>query len=191
MTIAALGSAIYVWNSNSHRLPVVLESPSKITAPLSPISEKLEKSSQTSPDGTKRLVMTKMTNAGGGITYIFETEDSLGLGKTEIYRDSNATDTYDLPFNAWSPDNKYVFLYKNSKNALVFRADGNPIIEGEAYLDLEEIYKAKKYTNSIKEATGWADPSLVIFNTLDKNGNTASFWLEVPSKAIIPLATQF
>lgn len=191
MALAAVISGVFVWNNHRNSLPVLLENTSQIVIPI-PVAPKVEKASQVSPDGSKNLIMTVTEGKDGFSTYSFATADSGGANRVEIYSiTAQASEKYSLPFNAWSPDNKYLFIYKNDTNALVFRADGDPIVSAEQYIDLESVFKSRNSTNMLKQATGWADPSLVVFNTTDKNGQKASFWLEVPSKAIIPLSTQF
>lgn len=191
VTAAAVLSGIFVWNNNRSSLPISFNT-SQVTMPLSPISSKVERASQISADGTKNLIMSLTSNTDGTYSYKFVTEDSSGINSKQIFLTTvGAFEKYNLPFNAWSPDNKYLFIYKNDTNALVFRADGEPIAPNEQYIDLESVFKSKNNTNTLKEVTGWADPALVLFNTTDKNGQKASFWLEVPSRAIIPLATQF
>lgn len=189
---AALVSVVYLWNANKNNLPVVLQNASQVAIPLSPAGPKVETSSQISPDGTKTLNMTLTYNRDDTLTYSFETEDTGGTNQKKIYSViAMAPENYSIPYNAWSPDNKYVFIYKNGSNALVFNADGKEFAENNPYIELQTAFEAKNTTHKIIRATGWADPALLIFNGSDEKNNKQSFWLEVPSKAIIPLSTGF
>lgn len=189
ITLAALVMGSFILRSRNISPLVYNVAPAK--APVSPIAANIEISSQISPDGTKKLEMKITTNPNGTKTYEFRSSNSPTGGSVQIYSDINSKNTYVIPFNAWSPNNRYVFIIKNGTDAMVFNANGMPMNDKEEYIDLESVYKTRNYTNSIKEATGWADPNLIIFNTTDKNGQIASFWLEISSKAVIPLATRF
>ena len=192
IVFAALLSGIFVWNNNRPSLPILFANTSQTIVALSPVTPRVERASQISPDGSRNLIMEVTDNSDGTLTYSFVTSDSSGSVRNQIYLITvQSSEKYTVPFNAWSPDNKYVFIYKGDANALVFKATGEPITGEELYIDLESVFTAKNTTHTIKEITGWADPALVIFNTLDQNAQKASFWLEVPSKAIIPLSTQF
>lgn len=188
--IAAVLSGIFVWNSNRSSLPIILDT-MQVIAPLTEVTPKVETASQISPDGTSKLAMKVKHNADNTFSYEFTTQSGSGSKKL-IYSTTVDSKLFSVPFNAWSPNNKYFFIYKGgSNNALVFRADGQPISENEQFIDLSEVFSAKYGNIAIKEVTGWADPFLVVFNKEDRDGKKASYWLEVPSKAIIPLATNF
>ena len=192
VTVAAVLSGIFVWNNNRPSLPILFENTSQAIVTLSPVAPKVDTASQVSPDGTKVISMKVTYNSDDTSTYSFATSDSAGTNEKQIFTKTSASsEKYSVPYNAWSPDNKYVFIYKEGTNALVFRATGEPIVGDELYIDLESVFTAKNTTHTLKEVTGWADPALVVFNTLDQNAQKVSFWLEIPSKAIIPLATQF
>ena len=72
------------------------------------------------------------------------------------------------------------------------RADGEPLMSGNQTFDAKALFDARNTGNNYQEATGWASETLVIINTVRQNGEKGpSYWLEVPSGAIIPLSTQF
>lgn len=189
VALSAFFSGIFVLNNNRVNLPVVYES-SQLVEPLSKVASKVDTASQISPDGTKTLEMRVTRKLDGSSIYVFSTFDSGSSNKIQIFS-ATVTDEeeYSVPFNAWSPDNKYVFIYKGI-NAYIFNASGKPI-GNEPYIDLASEFSSKNTTHTLTQVTGWADPALVIFNTLDKDGNKVSFWLELPSKVVIPLSTQF
>lgn len=187
MMIAAVLSGIYVLNT---KIPTqLIRSSAPVIVPLAlETAPRVETASQISPDGKMNLIMKVTDNNDGTYAYEFTTEED-GAKLAKIYSAKADSKIYSVPFNAWSPNDKYLFIYKGGGNsALVFRADGKPFSENEQYIDLGAVFKAKYEDVAIKEVTGWADPALIVFN---QDGKKASYWLEIPSKAIIPLSTNF
>src|SRR5581483_5285547 len=91
-----------------------------------------DNNSQLTPDGTRKLLMKTITSKNGAVTYIFTTTDWDGNNVAQIYTTTVPgsqipTEGMTIPFNTWSPDNKYVFLQKNNGDALVFDATGQDI----------------------------------------------------------------
>ncbi len=151
---------------------------------------------QFSPDGTKLLTQTVTTNKDLAKTFTYSTSDADGSNQRTIYTNSSgASATMSIPFNTWSPDDKYVFLAKNSfsgNEAVVLRADGQQITETDANFNVRTIFDAKNTGNVYDETTGWASETLLIINTTLQDGTKGpSYWLEIPSKAIIQLSTEF
>lgn len=199
--IAVFSASFFVWQSNHNfqqqfysDTPVIAENTfPKIVAPtLNPIL-KIDTSSQISPDGTMKLNMKKTHNRDGTLTYLFTVTDGSGGNEHEVYTTkSEGSENLSIPFNTWSPDDKYVFIQKNESGALVFKESGEPIVNDQIYFDVGEIFgeKIKNVTPTL--VTGWASETLLIINT-QKEDNTKgpSYWFEVPSKAIIQLSSAF
>lgn len=175
-----------------YSLPVVENlQPSPTAIPTPPVAS----FSQPSPDGSKEVTMKVRTNSDATRTYIFTITDTTTQTTIPLYTTTFATDSMSLPFNAFSPDNRYLFLNHNTKTgteAWVFRADANPIAENVTYYNAKEIFDARNTGNTYQEATGWASETLVIINTTLSDGSKGpSYWLEIPSKAVIQLSTEF
>ncbi|MBI2430848.1 MAG: hypothetical protein HYV39_02435 [Candidatus Levybacteria bacterium] len=199
--LTAVLSSLFVWQSNRNlqewfyaSLPYVTSNKTEtVITPVANRVAKIDTASQISPDGVKLLTMKKTHNTDGTFSYVFTTSDGSGTNEKQIYtKKVTEPESMAVPFNAWSPDDKYVFIQKNGNNALVFKATGEEIAGGELYFDVEEAFVQKGIKNRIDKVTGWASPTLVIVNTVtpeDEKG--PSYWFEVPSKAIIPLASQF
>jgi hypothetical protein len=186
--IAAILSSVYVLNSKNSS-PVFQSAP--VIVPLASSTPKVETSSQISPDGKMNLIMRVTSNDDGTFSYEFSTQET-GFPKTVVYKTTADSKLFSVPFNAWSPHDKYFFIYKGgSSNALVFRADGEPFSEADPFIDLASVFNSKFENIAIKEVTGWADPALIVFNKEEGDGKKQSYWLEIPSKAIIPLSTNF
>ncbi|OGH18075.1 MAG: hypothetical protein A3F31_04015 [Candidatus Levybacteria bacterium RIFCSPHIGHO2_12_FULL_38_12] len=198
--LAVFVSSFFVWQSNKDfgkkffsSVPILAGSKNTIVSPVPSSTLDIETASQVSPDGTKKLHLKIMHNKDLTKTYIFTVSDSLDKDKKLLFQQTlHESESMGLPFNAWSPDNKFLFIYKNDSNALLFKASGELFTNDQVrYLSVLDIFKEKNKTNRLLEITGWASQDLLIVNTLDGNNQNSSFWLEIPSKAIIPLASQF
>lgn len=148
---------------------------------------------QPSPDGTKKVILTTTNNKNDTLTYLLKTADSTGGNQHILFSTTSATlKGLNVPFNSWSPDDKYVFIQKSGGEALVFKASGEEIITGQQYIDVEKIFDTTPRNEYYHETTGWASSTLLIVNSVTKdNIKGSSYWFEVPSKAIIQLSSQF
>ncbi len=201
VSIAAAVSLFYVISSNNRqsssmpiKMPLATNSISAL-AITDPVS-KASISSQISPDGTKKVIMKVTRNNDNTATYDFST-----TGENDANQQYVFTKTLDLPksmtipFNTWSPDNKYFFVQENAggnKSILVFKATGEPFSDAEKYLDVANLFNQKNTGNNFDEATGWASETLIIINTKKAdNAKGFSYWFEVPSKIITQLSSEF
>ncbi len=171
------------------------DSPALIPSPTISLS-KPETTSQISPDGTKLLTMTQVINQDTTKTYTIVALDADGKNQQIIYTASaSAKDYMSIPFNTWSPDDKYVFINRTDTagaSAIIMRTDGVSLTSGNQTFDAKVLFDARNTGNNYQEATGWASEILVIINTVKQNGEKGpSYWLEVPTGGIIPLSTQF
>ena len=152
-------------------------------------------SSQISPDGTKKVEMKITPSKNDSKTYEISTSDGDGQSYdiTKITLDAKSAVT--LPFNTWSPDNRYFFIKEDTQNGplvMVFKATGEAFPDGALSLDLTKAFENRATGNNFVEATGWASETLIIINTTHTDKTQGpSYWFEVPSKAIIQLSTQF
>lgn len=154
--------------------------------------------SQISPDGTKKVIMKTVYNDESSKTYVFSTADDSGDNEQTVFKKTlENTKKLAIPFNIWSPDNKYFFVTEKTTDdktlgVFAFKALGEPFASGENYLDVTDLFKNRATGNNFKEATGWASETLIIINTTNSNSEKGpSYWFEVPSKAILQLATDF
>ena len=152
--------------------------------------------SQISPDGIKKIIMKVTQNNDNTRTYNFYTSGGSDVNERFIFSKTlDATSNMAIPFNAWSSDDKYFFIQENAKDKIsvfVFKATGEIFSDGQQYFDVTDLFEKRKTGNNFNEATGWASESLIIINTTKQDGAKGpSYWFEVPSKAIIPLATEF
>lgn len=159
----------------------------KITA----FNQTIATTSQPSSDGTKKVVLKTSQNTDGNQTYEVSTDE----GSVFFSKTLDAGSTISLPFNAWSPNNRYFFLQENDgsqTHIMVFKADGTSFANGNAYLDLSGDF-AKYAPNAIfDQASGWAaDNLIVILTKLSDGSEGTSYWYSVPDESVIPLSTRF
>lgn len=197
VTMAAAVSLFLVMYKNNYQPQFSLASSApSMQIPAEVIAPKVTLSSQISPDGAKKVILKTTENNNSTATYDFSTADGDGANEKSVFTKTlDSSRSMSIPFNTWSPDNKYFFVQENAggnKNIFVLKALGDPFTQGEAYLDATKLFNQKNTGNNFAEATGWASETLIIINT-KKQDNTKgfSYWFEVPSKAIIQLSTEF
>ena len=167
-----------------------------INSPVSTSTPQQDVFSQISPDGTKKVVMKIVHNKDDTKNYSFYTSDNSGDNEQFVFEKILDSSAYmAIPFNTWSSNNQYFFVAENAvsgKSIFAFQASGDPFSDTEKYFDVTEIFKSKETGNNFTEATGWASESLIIINTTKDDGTKGpSYWFEVPSKAVLILATEF
>jgi len=197
ISIAAGISVFFVIQKNNYRpqFSIASGTPS-VRVSTEVISPKVTISSQISPDGTKKVLMKVTQNTDGTATYNFSVSDENGINEQFIFTKTlSSSNNMIIPFNTWSPDDKYFFIEQNAganKNVFVFKATGAQFAEGETYFGVADLFKQKNTGNNFSEATGWASETLIIINTTKQNNTKGpSYWFEIPSKAIIQLSTEF
>lgn len=94
-----------------------------------------------------------------------------------------------LPFNAWSPDNKYFFVLGTQaerETYTVMKADGMVVSD-----DVGALFVQAQPDFSLVEITGWASPTLLVLNAASASGSSLSFWFDIQSRKFIRLSTYF
>lgn len=199
--LAALIGIVYAFYYNHNpktntvfSLPV-MDSFATPTPTLPPVP-KTETFAGISPDGIKKITMVVTPNKTTSKTYTFTVSNVDSTGSQNIYSINLPIDeSMNIPFNAFSPDDAFVFVQHNTRSgdeAFVFRSNGSPMTDTEQYFNAASIFLAKQTGNTYQETTGWASETLLIVNTTQTNGSKGpSYWLEIPSKAVIQLSTEF
>lgn len=157
-------------------------------------TDTVESSAMESPDGSKILTLKKQPTKNRQ-KYSFYTS-STGDGERLIfYKELEKGGDISIPYNAWSPDNKYVFLKETTStfnNYYVFLSSGNPISDNAQYVNIQELFSQKLPDYKIVDVTGWADPALIIVNTQpNEGGQNISYWYDVTGQSFIRLGTYF
>lgn len=148
-----------------------------------------ETSEVISPDGKVKLMMYKK-RIDAEITWTFS------IGDKTLFRETLPTSTtLSIPYNVFSPDNKYIFLksvVSGVDNYIVLSTNKNSSDQESPNLEIASLFN-KKYPNyKITDVTGWGGTNLIIINTNKEGGTTGpSFWFDVPSKSFIQLSNRF
>lgn len=147
-----------------------------------------------SGDGKKKLIMKAQVNKDGTTSYTFTSADIGGTVVHPVYTKTVAKDTVmSIPANSWTPDNKLLFIQENGPsgvNYYVFHGDGTPFADGSLYIDVRPVFEARETGYALRTATGWASETLLIIYTSKEDGTSGPhYWLEIPSKAVMQLAS--
>ena len=147
-----------------------------------------------SPDGNMNLIMEK-TTSGENTMFSFKVEEiETGTKKTVFSKTVLAGTSIQISPNAWSPDNKLFFIKEvsvGSANYFVFKAGGEPFVNGEDYIEVLPAFVNKNTGYTLADVTGWDSETLLhVFSKKEDESRGPSFWFEIPSKAIIQLASK-
>lgn len=147
------------------------------------------------PNGRMTLFVTE-GKASSGVTDTFSVSVDSGP-QTQIYSETLAEGvTISVPYNTFSPDNKYIFLKKSGPAGITYfalRTDGKPIVKDSQTVDFLSLFNSK-YPGEFKvtDVTGWGGMTLIVLNTDKPNGSIGpSFWYDAASDSFISLSTRF
>jgi hypothetical protein len=196
IVIAVIVGIIFAVYRNNYRQQFNVSLKTPLMPAVKTTLAKITVSSQISPDGTKEVFMKITQNPDNTKTYNFSVVDVGSSDETPIFtRTLDLSKTMLIPFNTWSPDDQYFFVEQNMGNnngVFAFKANGSPFINDSSYLDVTDLFSKANTGNNFGEATGWASGTLIIINTTQQdNTKGPSYWLEVPSRSVIQLSTQF
>jgi hypothetical protein len=103
--------------------------------------------------------------------------------------------TFSIPFNAVSPDNKYLFLKQTEPDKtryLVLSTSGAPISQDSQTIEFAGLFESKYPEYKITAVTGWGGLNLIVINTDKIKGGTGpSFWFDLSGHSFIQLSTRF
>lgn len=137
-----------------------------------------------SPDGKVTLTMReKRVEAGTSYT--------ISVSGQEIFSKTLPLDSKILiPFNTFSPDNKYIFLKENTLGKVDYFTLP---LSGGAAIDVSGPFEEKFAEDYvISDVTGWGGVNLLVIRTQGVDGaNGPTFWFEVPGGALIRLSHNF
>jgi len=149
-----------------------------------------------SPDGTKTLTMNHQQTSER-MRYSFYTASKPDEADRQLIfsQEFNTAQALSIPYNTWSPDNKYLFLRESSaakENFYVFSATGKKFAADAQFLDTQALFAEKVEGYTIQDVTGWAAPELLLVNAqATEDGQKVSFWFDVTSQSFIRLSTYF
>lgn len=142
----------------------------------------------TSPNGEATLGMIE-EKLNSLVKYTFTVDGEKIFTKT-------ASDGAEItiPFNTFSPDNRYILLKeKLGSSSKFFVIPASPETTNESDKSyFTDLFTEKYPEYEISDVTGWGGINLVIINTQKSDGTTGpSFWYEVPSGRFIKLSNIF
>lgn len=151
--------------------------------------------SWNSSDGTEKLTMqTTLGSTTKSFTFTVtnsSTNSTTPLFSTSLPLSSNMS----IPFNAFSPDNAYLFLKETAADGthfLVFKTSGVAFTNGDTFIDISPLFATHLSQYTLVDVTGWASPTLLVVNTKKSDGSTGpSFWFDVTTRGFIQLSTLF
>lgn len=195
VAITAIG-LVFVLNSQIQKSKEAPPSLPKVTS-YAPREAKANPNQETevgSPDGKMTLIV-KEEKGKEAATFIFlVTIKATGIQK-EIYREVGEDGSITIPFNTFSPDNKYFFLKKEvggKTSYFVLSTAGIPLTKDSAFMEFSNSFENAYPDYNIDEATGWGGLSLIVINTKKVNGGEGpSFWVDVPSGKFTQLSSHF
>lgn len=195
--IAAIALTIQLYNLGNHpviaTMPAMLPSPTPSATPL-PVP-KTSISTQISPDGSVDLILKTKEVPPNQTQYILSVENKQKAKEIEIARYSFInTEKIILPFNAWSPDNKYFFVQQTSNATdtyLVFSATEKESTE-KPHIDVGAYFLEKEVPGKLDQVIGWAAPYLLIVTTIQEDQTKGpSYWFDTTSNSFLRLSHAF
>jgi hypothetical protein len=148
----------------------------------------LKETSVNSSNADKKIILRVAPKPGGMTEYTYLVAGISG-GNPRVLFDKTlpAGTVMTLPDNSWDPTDTYVFIGEKIggiQNYYVMKATGGSVI------DVGAVWNEKKIPFVIREATGWASGTLLIIYTSAGDGSRGpAFWFEIPSTAILQLAS--
>jgi len=161
-----------------------------------PVDEKETTVDVISPNEKITLTMKGLKKADGTLKQTFFISLDAAKESVEIYtHESNPSYQILIPYNTFSPDNKYIFLkIEDPEKAqyIVVRTDGKNIRGEEKSVEITSLFYEKYEEFVITEVTGWGGYSLIVVNTNYKDGKIGpSFWFDQSNFSFIQLSNRF
>ena len=180
-----------IWKPEISPMP----SPSPVPSP----SPSPQIQSHLSADGKMELIIQSKTKSALQNDYDFyvknQTDPKNEIGNKLVFNQTlDKQAKISIPFNTWSPDNKYFFV-KQSENKidhfLLFKASGEKF-EDQAFLDITNYYLEEEIAHTLVDVTGWAAAGLLIVTTKQADQTQGpSYWFDLSNQSFIPLFTRF
>ena len=161
-----------------------------------PPTDKNSKVDISAPDGKYTFSVENKILDNGNLTQTFSMTNEADKTTAVIYtKESAKENVITVPYNSFSPDDKYIFLEYPSGGKLihiVLRTDGLDIKTDNKFVEIESSFSQKNPDYKITEVTGWGGINLIVFNTNNKDGELGpSWWYDVTSFSFILLSTRF
>jgi hypothetical protein len=192
-TLFLTGLIVFTALRKSEPTPIPESMASNPTLKPTPKDEKVIVSS---PDGKLNLQMVNEKQQDRSIIQTFTIISGEEEPPVEVYKSLSEDDSLiSIPFNAFSPNNKYLFLkYEGGQGPkrIVIRTDGENIKGDEKSVEIEKSFYEKYPDFKITDVTGWGGYSVIVVNTDNKEGTTGpSWWFDMSNFSFVRLSTRF
>ncbi len=190
--LVAIGVVITIWYQQ--RTVLTAEAANPTPTPALTKQPMVQETSTDSSHADKKLMLRTTLKSDGTTEYSYIVADISG-GNPKVFFDKTlqAGASMALPYNSWDPTDTYVFLEEHNSGTvdyLVLKADGTPFADGNQYIDVGAVWANKNVGYTIRTATGWASGTLlIIYTTAGDGSHGPAFWFEIPSTAILQLAS--
>lgn len=194
------GVFFYVFNMTGifHRSTSLTQRRAPTPVPSSaPLAPQVKEARYPSSDGKKILIVKTTKHTQDTSTFAFSvTTQTSQSGQLLFTKSVNTPTTLTVPFNAWSPDNRYFFIQEHMGTNIithVYASSGQPFADGELSHNVNLFFAEKEASYLLKEITGWAAPTLLLVNTkyVDSEKNGPTFWFDVTRNTVTRLSTSF
>jgi hypothetical protein len=190
--LVTIGVVVTIWYQQ--RTATTAEAYSVDPGPTPKKQNNLQETSVNSSNADKKLILRTTRKSGGMTEYAYYLADISGANERLLFdKTLPAGASMALPVNSWDPTDTYVFLEEHNSGAvdfLVLKISGEPFADGNKYIDVGAVWANKNIGYAIRTATGWASGTLLIIYTSKDNGSRGpAFWFEIPSTAILQLAS--
>ena len=183
---AAVIGALLLW------LKVPQTAPIQVVTEPSPVPSLV----QTAQAADGKISLELNQKQGAETTTWSLTAAQPGAAAKRIWSEALPHDTtVSIPFNAVSPDNKFLFLKQagpDKTRYLALTTGGEPLAQDSPTVEFAGLFEAKHPDYQITAVTGWGGINLIVFNTDKINGGTGpSFWFDLSGHSFIRLSNRF
>ena len=170
--------------------------PESFASSVMPEEERQTSVDVLAPNEKATLTMKALRKLDGTLSQTFFISLDAAKESVEIYlHESNPSYQVLIPYNTFSPDNKYIFLKIDDPERpqyIVLRTDGKNIRGEEKLVEITSLFYEKYDEFVITDVTGWGAYSLIVVNTNYKDGKIGpSFWFDLSNFGFIQLSNRF
>lgn len=142
------------------------------------------------PNGKDTLI-TRESRVESGSLKTFLIRTSEGEVTPILSKTLSPTTAVSVPFNVFSPDNKFIFLKEEDEwGAKYFSLPTTQGSETEPTV-FSELFKQNYPNLIIEDVTGWGGMTLIVINARDEDDSRLSFWYDVTNGRFTALSNRF
>lgn len=146
------------------------------------------------PDGKMSLTVVNKPD-GETIKQTFTVKNTKEAKEINLYQETVTKDNIiTVPFNTFSPDDKYIFLKRGKEKPeyFVLRTDTQDLVNKQKTVNIVETFDKKYQDLVVSDVTGWGGINLIVVNSDTMDGKTGpSFWFDMSNLSFIRLTNRF